>query len=112
LIKNTEEDHPDHQNLINAFEKINTVVDYVNDRKRLAENLQRIMDIQTNVQEEVSETAPSTRNKQLYKAAALFILLCTYYLPNLRECRIIEYVQDVLASDLVLCQWRAVAVCC
>jgi len=53
LIKNTEEVHPDYQNLINAFDKINTVVDYVNERKRLAENLQRIMDIQTNIMEEV-----------------------------------------------------------
>ena len=53
LIKNTDEGHPDFENLQQAFEKIETVVDYVNERKRLAENLQRIHEIQMNIGEDV-----------------------------------------------------------
>eukprot|EP01094_Clydonella_sp_ATCC50884_P015859 TRINITY_DN2652_c1_g2_i1.p1 TRINITY_DN2652_c1_g2~~TRINITY_DN2652_c1_g2_i1.p1 ORF type:complete len:627 (+),score=159.62 TRINITY_DN2652_c1_g2_i1:1-1881(+) len=61
LIKNTAETHPDWDNLQQAFEKIETVVDYVNERKRLAENLQRTMDIQTNIVEDVHILSPSRR---------------------------------------------------
>lgn len=44
-MRNTPEDHPDHENLETALSKIEEVVTYVNERKRLAENLQKILDI-------------------------------------------------------------------
>ena len=46
LIKDTPEDHPDYQTLQSAFSQIEEVVEYVNERKRLAENLQKILAIQ------------------------------------------------------------------
>jgi hypothetical protein len=46
LLRHTEETHPDYQDLTLALSKIEEVVAYVNERKRLAENLQKILDVQ------------------------------------------------------------------
>ncbi len=60
LLKHTEKNHPDYANLDNALNKINEVVEYVNERKRLAENLQRILEIQDQIDfnESVSASSP------------------------------------------------------
>ena len=50
LLKSTEESHPDHENLVKSLQKIEEVVAYVNDRKRLAENLQKILDVQKQIE--------------------------------------------------------------
>ena len=46
LLKSTPETHPDYENLCQALHKIEEVVDYINERKRLAENLQKILEVQ------------------------------------------------------------------
>jgi len=51
LLNNTPPTHNDFEYLSKAFEKINEVVEYVNERKRLAENLQRILDIQNTLEQ-------------------------------------------------------------
>ncbi|KAJ3219754.1 cytochrome c oxidase subunit 1 [Dinochytrium kinnereticum] len=43
LLKHTAEDHPDHENLKNAFDLINSVVDTVNERRRFVENQQKML---------------------------------------------------------------------
>ena len=50
LLRNTPEDHPDHENLVIALNKIEEVVAYVNERKRLAENLQKILDVSNQIE--------------------------------------------------------------
>jgi len=64
LLKHTAPDHPDYENLKNAQVKIEAVVEYVNERKRLAENLQKILDVQEQIDssgEELLLVAPSRR---------------------------------------------------
>jgi len=63
LLNHTKEDHPDYDNLVQALPKINTVVEYVNERKRLAENLQKIMDVQNQIEstEELNLVEPTRR---------------------------------------------------
>lgn len=50
LIKDTPEDHPDLGPLQQAFEKIEKVVEYVNERKRHAEILQKTFQIQEQIE--------------------------------------------------------------
>jgi len=63
LLRNTPEDHPDHENLVNALSKIEEVVVYVNERKRLAENLQKILDVSQQIEskESLNLVSPSRR---------------------------------------------------
>lgn len=63
LLKNTLTDHEDYDNLVNALAKITEVVDYVNEKKRLAENLQKIIDVQSQIEsnEELNLVSPSRR---------------------------------------------------
>lgn len=63
LLKVTPEDHEDHDNLVAALGKIEEVVTYVNERKRLAENLQKILDVQKQIEstEELNLVSPSRR---------------------------------------------------
>ena len=63
LLKVTEEDHFDQANLVKSLVKIEEVVSYVNDRKRLAENLQKILDVQDQIESnvELSLVEPSRR---------------------------------------------------
>lgn len=63
LLKVTEKDHFDYNTLVESLGKIETVVAYVNDRKRLAENLQKILDVQDQIEstEELSLVEPSRR---------------------------------------------------
>jgi len=46
LIKYTSEDHPDYADLLKAREKIDEIVDYINEGKRSAEGMQKMLDIQ------------------------------------------------------------------
>ena len=50
LLKHTDNSHQDYNNLVQALQKIEEVVAYVNDRKRLAENLQKILDVQNQIE--------------------------------------------------------------
>lgn len=64
LLKHTDEEHPDYENLRKAQVKIEAVVEYVNERKRLAENLQKILDVQKQIDssgEDLLLVAPSRR---------------------------------------------------
>eukprot|EP00007_Cunea_sp_BSH-02190019_P006443 CAMPEP_0174238538 /NCGR_PEP_ID=MMETSP0417-20130205/11572_1 /TAXON_ID=242541 /ORGANISM="Mayorella sp, Strain BSH-02190019" /LENGTH=725 /DNA_ID=CAMNT_0015317381 /DNA_START=421 /DNA_END=2594 /DNA_ORIENTATION=- len=62
LLKNTAEDHPDFDNLQKAMNKIQEVVDYVNERKRLSENLMKIYEVQRLIDgNEVNDLVEPTR---------------------------------------------------
>lgn len=56
LFRNTDADHPDYIHLEQGLNKIETVVEYVNERKRTAENLQKIVDVQEQI--ESTEVSP------------------------------------------------------
>lgn len=45
LLKNTKEDHADYANLVEALSKLEIVANAVNERKRLSENRQKILEI-------------------------------------------------------------------
>eukprot|EP01102_Stenamoeba_stenopodia_P002108 TRINITY_DN11872_c0_g1_i1.p1 TRINITY_DN11872_c0_g1~~TRINITY_DN11872_c0_g1_i1.p1 ORF type:complete len:1388 (+),score=341.30 TRINITY_DN11872_c0_g1_i1:151-4314(+) len=47
LLRNTADDHPDFAPVTSALTQIEAVVDYVNEAKRTAEQLQKIVDIQS-----------------------------------------------------------------
>jgi hypothetical protein len=47
LVKFTDEDHPDFKNLCQALFKIRDVASKINESKRLAENLNKILEIQS-----------------------------------------------------------------
>ncbi|KAJ5076869.1 faciogenital dysplasia protein [Anaeramoeba ignava] len=49
LIKNTSKEHPDYQNLIQAQDKIEEVASYLNEKKREAENINQVLEIQKRV---------------------------------------------------------------
>ncbi|KAF2076978.1 hypothetical protein CYY_001687 [Polysphondylium violaceum] len=49
LYKNTSESHPDHIDLTNALKKMKDVAEYVNEKKREAENLNQVLMIQSNL---------------------------------------------------------------
>ncbi|EFA83862.1 pleckstrin domain-containing protein [Heterostelium album PN500] len=49
LIKNTNDDHPDHKALVEALEKIRAVTSYVNERKRDAEDAMTMVSIHQNL---------------------------------------------------------------
>jgi hypothetical protein len=61
LLKHTDEDHPDYENLRKAQVKIEAVVEYVNERKRLAENLQKILDVQKQIDSSGEVRSPCAR---------------------------------------------------
>eukprot|EP01096_Ripella_sp_DP13-Kostka_P000665 TRINITY_DN10745_c1_g1_i2.p1 TRINITY_DN10745_c1_g1~~TRINITY_DN10745_c1_g1_i2.p1 ORF type:complete len:780 (+),score=342.50 TRINITY_DN10745_c1_g1_i2:161-2500(+) len=63
LIKDTPEDHPDYNALNLAFEKIEKVVEYVNERKRQAETLQKTFQIQDQIEggDKLNLVEPSRR---------------------------------------------------
>lgn len=63
MLKNTLDDHEDIEDLGLALSKIEEMVAYVNDRKRLAENLQKILDVQNQIDstEELNLVSPSRR---------------------------------------------------
>lgn len=61
LIKFTPEEHPDHEHLTKAFEKINEVVANINEGQREAEGLQRIIDLQKLIDGIDSLVAPGRR---------------------------------------------------
>jgi len=48
-LKYTPGDHPDYQQLILAKQRLDDVAGYVNEGKRFSEALQKVMDIQRNV---------------------------------------------------------------
>lgn len=50
LIKNTRKSNPDYQSLSSAFSKIEQVVDYVNEKKRHNENLQKCFLVQEHIE--------------------------------------------------------------
>jgi RhoGEF domain len=47
LVKHTPPKHADHANLAKALKKMKDVADYVNERKREAENLTQVLAIQS-----------------------------------------------------------------
>ncbi|KAK5582495.1 hypothetical protein RB653_004080 [Dictyostelium firmibasis] len=49
LLKNTKESHPDHQDLSLALKKMKDVAEYVNEKKREAENLNQVLTIQSSL---------------------------------------------------------------
>lgn len=49
LVKNTQEEHSDLQNLKVALEKMKEISQYLNDRKHQAENLAKVIQIQNNL---------------------------------------------------------------
>ena len=51
LLKVTEEDHEDYGNLNTALKQVSNVVQYINERKRLGENQQKIVDIQQSLED-------------------------------------------------------------
>ncbi|GAM17772.1 hypothetical protein SAMD00019534_009470, partial [Acytostelium subglobosum LB1] len=53
LIKNTNEDHPDHKSLVEALEKIRHITSYVNERKRDAEDAMTMVNIHQNLRGKV-----------------------------------------------------------
>ena len=63
LLRNTTAEHPDYTNIQQALGKIEEVVTYVNERKRLAENLQKILDVQESIlsDEDLNLVEPSRR---------------------------------------------------
>merc|ERR1712032_1264079 len=63
ILEHSNEDHPDYQNLIKAKQEIEVVVDYVNKKKKDAENLQTLLEIQNSFApgHEVSLVDPSRR---------------------------------------------------
>jgi len=46
LVKNTLKSHPDYYNLVGALEKIKGVAEYINEEKRKAEQIEKILEIQ------------------------------------------------------------------
>jgi len=73
LLRHTEETHPDYNDLKLALGKIEEVVAYVNERKRLAENLQKILDVQNLIEsnEELNLVSPTRR---FVKEGALVVI--------------------------------------
>ena len=51
LLKSTDESHEDFADLTTAMEQVSNVVQYINERKRLGESQQMIVDIQDSVEE-------------------------------------------------------------
>jgi hypothetical protein len=51
LQRNTLPDHPDYINIENCYKKTQAVAEYVNDRKKHLENLQKMLEIRDRVQE-------------------------------------------------------------
>lgn len=49
MVRNTPPDHIDYEQLQYALKKIKNVTDFVNDNKRKAENLQKILSIQSSL---------------------------------------------------------------
>jgi RhoGEF domain len=45
LLKYTREDHPDHQALSEAVTKVKDVANYVNEKKKEAENIQKVLNV-------------------------------------------------------------------
>ena len=50
LLKHTPSAHSDYEKLESALQKIEFVVSYVNERKRIAENLQKIIDVKDQIE--------------------------------------------------------------
>lgn len=46
VLSHTSESHPDYQDLVTSLEKVKAANDTINERKRMAENTQKLMDIQ------------------------------------------------------------------
>ena len=51
MLKLTEDDHPDKENLVLAVKKIKAINDEVNESKRKAENRDAVFKIQTKLEE-------------------------------------------------------------
>jgi len=49
LQKDTPTDHPDYKNILTCLNKVQSVAEYVNERLRSSENLQKMMEIQDNL---------------------------------------------------------------
>jgi len=61
LVNHTRTDHPDYQNLKSALDKMQDVADYVNDKKRMAENLNGVLTIQSHLTGEIKSLAKPHR---------------------------------------------------
>jgi len=70
LIKNTNTDHPDYKPLEKAFKKTSLVVDEVNESKRVAENLRKLLHIERYV-EKKSNLKIVTPGRMFIKEGAL-----------------------------------------
>src|SRR5262249_31100706 len=53
MVKNTPATHPDYANLNTALEKIRTIADSINEKKKKAEMLQKVSDLQASFDEEI-----------------------------------------------------------
>lgn len=61
VVKATPEDHPDYENLVKATEEINDVVGHVNEGKRVAEAMQKVIEIGSMVDGAKNLLSPSRR---------------------------------------------------
>ncbi len=66
MVKYTPEDNRDYDQINLALNKIKTITDFVNDNKRKAENLQKIISIQSSIHGSIRVCLLRIDNLQLY----------------------------------------------
>jgi hypothetical protein len=64
LLKYTPPDHKDHHHLTNALDKIRAVTDFVNENKRKAENMQRVIDVQNSIDVKLRVTRQNKKGRR------------------------------------------------
>jgi hypothetical protein len=61
LVKHTSKDHPDYANLASAAQKVQAVAEYVNGKKREAENIMKVTEIQEMIDGDIEPLAKPHR---------------------------------------------------
>jgi hypothetical protein len=61
LVKHTSKDHPDYANLASAAQKVQAVAEYMNDKKREAENIMKVTEVQEMIEGDIEPLAKPHR---------------------------------------------------
>jgi hypothetical protein len=118
IIRHTPQDHPDHQPLAEVLQKIEDIVNVVNESARLAESFRQIVKIQSKLVDgdKLGLFIPSrryidTEKFQIYREGDLYVEMVWFLFNDVMVgCRKISKAKSLLGKrDLVVKYWLPLA---